>query len=300
MKKILDKSGTLKTRAPHVSDEPVIRWLVTLLVALAVPALAAAQRPEPAPPHESLRVTSSVMGETRRINVYLPPQYDVCASQRFPVLYMPDGGVAEDFPHVANAVDALIRRDEIRPVIVVGVETTVRRRDMTPPTQTASDLKVTDQPGGAARFRSFFSRELMPVVAARYRVTDEAAIIGESLAGLFIIDTLVAQPDMFDTYIALDPSLWWNSGAIARDLPGQMSALADTPARLLFVAAGAETEAAEVTSFVVALRGSAPRSLDWTYTPRPDLRHDNVYRSLEVPMVTLVFATNSTSSNNCE
>jgi predicted alpha/beta superfamily hydrolase len=240
------------------------------------------------------------MGETRRINVYVPPQYDACASQRFPVLYMPDGGLAEDFPHVTNTVDGLIRRGEIQPVIVVGIENTVRRRDMTPPTQTPADLKVTDQPGGAARFRSFFRHELMPVVAARYRVTDEATIIGESLAGLFILDALVAQPEMFDTYIALDPSLWWNSGAMARDLPRQLPALADKPARLLLVAAGAETEAAEVTSFVTALRTSAPHSLTWTYTPRPDLRHDNVYRSLEVPMLTLVFGKGSAGGNGCD
>lgn len=140
----------------------------------------------------------------------------------------------------------------------------------------------------------------MPVVAARYRATAEAAIIGESLAGLFIVDTLVARPDLFDTYIALDPSLWWNSGAIARDLPGKMPALSHTRARLPFVAAGAGTEAAEVTSFVDALQGYAPRSLDWSYTPRLDLRHDNVYRSLEVPMLTLVFSTSVTDGNNCE
>ena len=240
------------------------------------------------------------MSETRRINVYVPPQYDACASQRFPVLYMPDGGLAEDFPHVANAIDGLIRRGEIHPVLLVGVENTVRRRDMTPPTQTPADLKVTDQPGGAARFRSFFDKELMPVVAARYRVTDEATIIGESLAGLFILDTLVAQPGLFDTYIALDPSLWWNSGAMAQNFPGQLPALADKSARLLFVAAGAETEAAEVKAFVTALQVSAPPSLNWTFTPRPDLRHDNVYRSLEMPMLTLAFKARSADANNCD
>ena len=293
-----------KRFARRLYDKPVmpvrIQQLISILAVLATPVVASTQRAESSPPHETLRLTSSVMGETRRINVYVPPQYDACPSQRFPVLYMPDGGLAEDFPHVANTVDRLIRRGEIHPVIVVGVENTVRRRDMTPPTQTPADLKVTDQPGGAARFRSFFDKELMPVVAARYRVTDEATIIGESLAGLFIVDTLLAQPDLFDTYIALDPSLWWNSGAMAKNFPGQLPAFTDKSPRLIFIAAGAETEAAEVTAFVTALRTSALPSLEWTYTPRPDLRHDNVYRSLEVPMLTLAFGARSTSDNGCE
>lgn len=183
----------------------------------------------------------------------------------------------------------LIRRGEIRPLILVGVENTVRRRDMTPPTQTPADREVTDQPGGAGRFRAFFRDELIPVIRGRYRVTAESAIIGESLAGLFILDTLLAQPDTFDAYIALDPSLWWNAGAIARDLPKRLPFLADEPARLLLASAGAETRAAEVTSFVTALQTMAPPALQWDYVPRPDLRHDNIYRSLEAPMLKIVF-----------
>jgi len=274
---------------------------IPLLIALAAPALVSAQTPDPAAPaHEALRLKSSVMGETRRINVYVPPQYDTCSSQQFPVLYMPDGGLAEDFPRLATTVSELISRGEIRPLILVGVENTVRRRDMTPPTQTPADREVTDQPGGAGRFRAFIRNELIPVIAARYRVTTESAIIGESLAGLFILDTLLAQPDTFDTYIALDPSLWWNAGAIARDLPKHLPSLSGESARLLFASAGAETGAAEVSSFVTALQTTAPPSLQWDYIPRPDLRHDNIYRSLEAPMLKMVFGTVPGSRSDCQ
>jgi len=273
---------------------------IPLLFALATPALVSAQTPELAPAHETLRLTSSVMGEKRRINVYVPPQYDACSSERFPVLYMPDGGLAEDFPHLATTVSELIRRGEIRPLIVVGVENTVRRRDMTPPTQTPADLEVTDQPGGAERFRAFFRGELIPVITARYRVTAESAIIGESLAGLFILDTLLARPDTFETYIALDPSLWWNAGAIARDFPTRLPSLADTSARLLFAAAGAETRAAEVSSFVAGLQTTAPPSLHWDYMPRPDLRHDNIYRSLKAQVLKIAFGAVPGSASGCQ
>lgn len=38
--------------------------------------------------------------------------------------------------------------------------------------------------------------------------------MGESLAGLFIVETLLAEPVLFDHYVALDPSVWWNGGAL--------------------------------------------------------------------------------------
>jgi hypothetical protein len=76
----------------NLSEDPMH---ILLLIALAAPALAFAKPTDPAAPaHEALRLESSVMGKMRRINVYVPPQYDTCSSQQFPVLYMPDGGLA--------------------------------------------------------------------------------------------------------------------------------------------------------------------------------------------------------------
>ena len=69
------------------------------------------------------------MKEQRRINVYLPSTLQ--EERRYPVIYMPDGELAEDFPHVANTIDPAIRKGRIAPVIPVGIENTQRRRDMT-------------------------------------------------------------------------------------------------------------------------------------------------------------------------
>jgi predicted alpha/beta superfamily hydrolase len=164
---------------------------------------------EPVPPHQSFTLESTTLKETRRINVYMPPGYDAAGSKRYPVLYMPDGGVQEDFPHIATTVDTAIRAGELRPLILAGIENTERRRDMTGPTEVAEDRKIAPRVGGSAAFRGFIRDELMPQVRRRYRVTDETAIIGESLAGLFIVETFFAQPKLFGTYIALSPSLWW-------------------------------------------------------------------------------------------
>ena len=53
---------------------------------------------------ESFVFDSKILGEIRRINVYLPPTYSADPTARLPVLYMPDGGLAEDFLHIAGLV----------------------------------------------------------------------------------------------------------------------------------------------------------------------------------------------------
>lgn len=264
------------------------RLVLALAIAIASLSTQAAPAPEPVPAHESLRITSTALGETRRINVYLPPDYDRCGDCRYPVLYMPDGGLAEDFPHVATAVDGLIRSGEVRPMLVVGIENTVRRRDMTGPTQALEDARVTDQPGGSARFRAFIARELQPVVRTRYRVDGDDAVLGESLAGLFIVETMMLEPRLFDTYAALDPSLWWNAGQWVREAPARLQAWDGTPVRLYVASAGVESNSKEVTAFVDALR-LAPATVTWHHEARPDLRHDTIYRRLEKDVLRALF-----------
>ena len=130
------------------------------------------------------------------------------------MLYMPDGGLAEDFLHVAGLVQVSVGNGTMRPFIVVGIENTQRRRDLTGPTDNDDDRKIAPRVGGSAAFRRFIRDELMPDVRRRYRTTDETAIVGESLAGLFVVETLVVEPALFRTYVALDSSLWWNRRAL--------------------------------------------------------------------------------------
>ena len=121
------------------------------------------------------------------------------ARARFPVLYMPDGGVAEDFVHVAGLVQVLVGNGTMRPHVLVGIENTQRRRDMTGPTENEDDKKIAPKVGGSEAFRKFIREELMPEVRRRYRTTDATAIVGESLAGLFVVETFLLEPDACST-----------------------------------------------------------------------------------------------------
>jgi enterochelin esterase-like enzyme len=66
-----------------------------------------------------------VIGELRRLNLYTPPGYAEAATSRFPVLYLLDGGDAEDFPHpnILATIDAAIRAKQMQPIVVVGIPT---------------------------------------------------------------------------------------------------------------------------------------------------------------------------------
>jgi uncharacterized protein len=214
---------------------------------------------------ETFTIASKTLAETRRINVYAPPEYVASKDARLPVLYMPDGGMAEDFLHIAGLLQVSIGNGTMRPFLLVGIENTQRRRDLSGPTENANDRKMAPQVGGSAAFRQFIRSELMPVVTGRYRTTGETAIIGESLAGLFVVETLYLEPDLFDTYIAFDPSLWWNDKALVTGAAARMRLGWDRPRRLYLASSGEKELAPLAKDLAEALKLHAPASLTWHY-----------------------------------
>jgi uncharacterized protein len=236
---------------------------------------------------ETFTVESGVLDETRRINVYLPPVYEASPDARLPVLYMPDGGIGEDFLHVAGLVQVSVGNGTMRPFILVGIENTQRRRDLTGPTRVASDSAIAPAVGGSAAFRRFLRDELKPLVEARYRTTRESAIVGESLAGLFVVETLVLEPALFDTYIAFDPSLWWNDGALVDTARARLSSLAG---RSLFLAASSDDVDALTTRLAEILSEGAPPGLTWHFEPMPEERHATIYHPAAILAFRRTFA----------
>jgi uncharacterized protein len=254
--------------------------LMIVVVLLAAPLGAQSATPvDPVPAHDTFTVASRSLREPRLVNVHVPSDYAASAA-RFPVLYMPDGGIDEDFPHVVNTVDSLVALGAVRPVIVVGIPNTQRRRDLTGPTRVATDSAIAPRVGGAAAFRQFIRDELIPAVRTRYRTTDERSIIGESLAGLFIVETFLMEPAMFTHSIALDPSLWWNGGALVDSAAARLKS--NTPVhRTLHLSSSNVADIAAPTAQLATLLRSVPaRQLTWVYTPRPDLTHATIFRGV--------------------
>jgi predicted alpha/beta superfamily hydrolase len=225
---------------------------------------------------ETFLLPSRILRESRRINVYLPPVYADSPGVQLPVLYMPDGGIAEDFLHVAGLVQVSVGNGTMRPFILVGIENTQRRRDLTGPTVNTEDKKIAPVVGGSAAFRRFIRTELMPTIAARYRTTNERGIIGESLAGLFTVETLFLEPDLFDTYIAFDPSIWWNNNELANASAARMRAIGNAK-RTLYLASSRDDRAGMVGKLADSLRKNAPPSLTIFFEAMPGESHATIY-----------------------
>ena len=269
-----------------------------LAIALLFGATCVAAADEEIPAHLTLRIPSKLLGETRVINVYVPPGYSGKDETRYPALFMLDGGEKEDFPHLASTLDALIKANTIPPMLLVGIENTERRRDLTGPTTVDSDREIAPVVGESAAFRSFISQELMPQIHAFYKVNDDTAIIGESLAGLFAVETLFVQPDLFDTYIALDPSLGWNAGQWWREAGTRLNGSVDINARLFLASAGDSGDS--IAHFADALCRNPLPNLHWTYAPHPKLRHANIFRKLEKEILTQAFSGEAMPAPKCD
>lgn len=190
--------------------------LLAALAALTVPERAWGQNGagwshEEGEPYVAARmfvVPSETLGEDRRIAVGLPRGFDSTAA--YPVIYVMDG--LGHMLHTLGSARFLAARDRMPPAIVVTIDNTEgnRTRDMTPLPTSDAERAIQRTAGGADDFMAFMRDELKPWIETRYPTRPYDVLIGHSLGGLFISHVLNTQPDLFDAYIAISPSLWWD------------------------------------------------------------------------------------------
>ncbi|HXS35945.1 MAG TPA: alpha/beta hydrolase-fold protein, partial [Flavipsychrobacter sp.] len=53
-----------------------------------------------------------------------------------------------------------------------------------------------------------------PYIEKNFSVNDSKTIIGESLGGLLATEILLKEPTLFNKYIIVSPSLWWDNGSL--------------------------------------------------------------------------------------
>ena len=266
-------------------------YLLLLIFALLGSCSNATQQQDPIPTHETLTINSKQIGEARTINVWLPSEYTTSADS-LPVLYMPDGGIKEDFPHIANTLEKLIKSKRIPPMILVGIENTQRRRDLTGFTAVEEDKKIAPVVGGSEKFRAFIKEELFTEIDKKYRTTLKKGLIGESLAGLFVVETLLTQPDLFDTYIAFDPSLWWNKHQLVKTAKEALMKLPANEKRFWFAGSNAKDIYVYTKQLAQTLKTSAPTRLKWTYSAEPKEQHQTIFRATKEKALIWAFENN--------
>jgi predicted alpha/beta superfamily hydrolase len=259
---------------------PTHRVFVAAWLALsATPALAQPPAPTPILIGQSYRLVSTETGVAHAINIYTPPGYAE-GGKRYPVVYLLDGGLNQDFHHITGLAQlGGTPWGPLQELIVVGIESVDRRNELTPPTKDPTLRRDYPTVGGSAAFRRFLLSQVKTFVETRFRSTADTALMGESLAGHFVVETLLTAPDSFGHYIAISPSLWWDNQALANSAAARLSAQEPARPHSLWLSLGSEGPEmqAGMDQLLAALKSSAPATLTWRYEPRPAETHGSIY-----------------------
>ncbi len=162
------------------------------------------------------QVQSKELGETRILNIYLPEGYNKNDTLHYPVVYLLDGSADEDFIHIAGLYqfNSFSWINRVPKSIIVGIANVDRRRDFTFPTSIKEDKEKYPTTGHSDNFIAFIEKELQPYIERRYHANASKTLIGESLGGLLATEILLEKPALFNKYIIVSPSIWWNNGSI--------------------------------------------------------------------------------------
>jgi predicted alpha/beta superfamily hydrolase len=167
-------------------------------------------------------IYSEILNEQRKVWVYVPnsDDNDIYLKTSYPVIYILDGDA--HFLSVISLLQHLSANQICPQMIVVGIPNTNRDRDLTP-TKPEFDHPFLDSvtvanSGGGDKFISFLENELIPKIDAEYPTKPYRMFIGHSLGGLEVVHTLINKPDVFNSYVAIDPSMWWDNQKLLKEI----------------------------------------------------------------------------------
>jgi hypothetical protein len=156
-------------------------------------------------------VQSKILEENRKLMVYVPNGGS--DSKSYPVIYLLDGD--GHFTSVVGMIEHLSNNSIIPQMMVVAIPNTNRTRDLTPtkaePNPPMVPEGLSEQSGGGKNFLSFIEKELFPYIDKNYPTASYRMFIGHSFGGLFVMDALQDKPHLFQSYISIDPSMWWDN-----------------------------------------------------------------------------------------
>lgn len=233
-------------------------------------------------------IQSAQLAEKRVLNIYLPEGYDQDTKTTYPVIYLLDGSANEDFIHIAGLVQYCTMIQLMPKSIVVGIANVDRKRDFTFPTTVQQDLKDFPTTGKSEKFIAFMEKDLQPYIQQKYRTNASKTIIGQSLGGLLATEVLLKKPELFNNYVIISPSLWWDNESLLAKAPGLLKSAAAKNIKV-YVSVGTEGKVMEqdAADLAAVLKKSADQSLQITFNPMPaenhlTILHHSTYKAFEV------------------
>lgn len=187
---------------------------------------------------------SKVLNEKRKYSVYLPSSYQSNQHQKYIVAYVLDGEKSKflEVVGIAQSMHSSFNlKLQIPELIIVSIENTQRTRDFTPTNSKnyldRDDIEAFSSSGHANKFMSFISDELMPEIDRSFRTLSQRMIIGHSMGGLFALHCLVEQPSLFNYYLLIDPSWFWDRNYIGKRAKDVLAKRSDLKARVFIALA---------------------------------------------------------------
>lgn len=168
--------------------------------------------------------------------LYISKPLDYSTDKQYPVLYLLDADYS--FAIAKNIVDHLTERNHLDEIILVGIAYAGppnyrinRTRDYTPINSEESAVSFQSiqkkYSGGGKGFLDFIENELIPYIDRSFPTTEFRAISGHSYGGLFSSWALLTRPSIFDGYIIVSPSLWYNDHFLF-GIPNKLKSIKNT------------------------------------------------------------------------
>jgi len=160
-------------------------------------------------------IPSKILGEKRAFLIHLPntPPDEFAPDQKYPVIYVLDGDTYfQTVVAISESKSGGSGNYSSPKAIIVGIPNTDRTRDLSPTHWVDSSLipaAMLRSSGGGEQFLGFLEKELIPYIESAYPAAPHRTIIGHSLGGLTAINALLHHKGVFQTYVALDPTTWW-------------------------------------------------------------------------------------------
>lgn len=164
---------------------------------------------------EIKELQSKILNEKRTLNIYLPDGYGTDTAH-YSVIYLLDGSADEDFIHISGLVqfNSFAWINHVPKTIVVGISNIDRKRDFAFPTSVKEEKEKYPTAGGSEKFIAFIETELQPFIKSNYKTNANSTLIGQSLGGLLASEILFKKPALFNYYVIVSPSLWWNNESL--------------------------------------------------------------------------------------
>ncbi len=260
-------------------------------------------------------IHSKILNENRKIWVHVPDSdpNSFYSKDHYPVVYLLDGDA--HFYSVTGMMQQFsdVNGNTVSPkMIIVGIPNTDRTRDLTPSHSINSPMGGGDfdkTSGGGENFTAFLEKELIPYIDSHYPTAPYRMLIGHSLGGILVMNTLINHTELFNSYLTIDPSMWWDDKKLLKQAATVLSQK-DFNGRSLFLGIantmpdGMDTlkvrkDTAQFSIHIKSileladlLKTSQPKGLRWKYKYYNDEDHGSVPLMAENDALRFFFSAN--------